>query len=417
MTPTVATLASPRVGAGFVTRYGLAFFGLWMALLTPPVVTLALRVAELAPADKETQLAWLTGIGALVAMVANPIAGHLSDRTSSRWGMRRPWMLGGVLLGLAGLVLMTLGGLRELMLGWCLAQLGFNATLAAITALLPDQVPEEQRGAVSGVLGICVQLGVVAGVAATQAVGGRGPLLFVAPGLVALVLVLLLCAGLDDRRLAPGSVTTPLGRSLREGFRLDLRAAPDFGWAFASRFLLFLGLATLLTYQVFFLTDRLGLPREQVPGAMLQSTLVTTATTVLASVASGWLSDRLRRRKVFVLLSAALYGAGLLLVGMAGSFTVFLWGIALCGVAQGVYLAVDLALVTLVLPHDGRDAAKDLGIFNLASALPQTVAPALAPLLLGLGGQGPANYTVLFGSAAAFAVVGAMAVVPIRRVT
>jgi len=94
--------APPRASRRFIALYGLATFGFWMAVMTPVIVTMALKVNQLAPDSKESTLAWVLGIGAFVAMIANPVAGLFSDRTRSRFGMRRPWLVGGALLGLAG---------------------------------------------------------------------------------------------------------------------------------------------------------------------------------------------------------------------------------------------------------------------------------------------------------------------------
>ena len=137
-----------RVSVGFIVLYALAFFGLWMAIMTPAVMTLALRVNEIDPANKESNLSWILGIGAIVAMLVNPIVGQLSDRTTSRFGMRKPWMVAGAALVLVALYLMGTGGLMVVAVGWWLMQLAFNAVLATMTAVMPDQVPEEQRGVV-----------------------------------------------------------------------------------------------------------------------------------------------------------------------------------------------------------------------------------------------------------------------------
>jgi MFS family permease len=129
---------------------------------------------------------------------------------------------------------------------------------------------------------------------------------------------------------------------------------------------------------------------------------------------SGWFSDKVRRRKPFVLLSALLYALGILLVALAPSIPAFLLAIALTGIGQGVYVAIDLALAAAVLPEGGRQAGKDLGVFTIAEVLPFTVAPALAPLLLVIGGGG--NYPALFLAAAVFAFVGALCIQPIKGV-
>ena len=109
-------------------------------------------------------LSLVAATGSLVALVANPLFGRLSDRTTSRWGMRRPWILVGLAGGSVGILVVALApAVWVVLIGWCLAQLFFNAMLAAIVAVLPDQVPVEQRGTVAGVLGVCLPVASVGG--------------------------------------------------------------------------------------------------------------------------------------------------------------------------------------------------------------------------------------------------------------
>jgi len=405
--------APPRASRRFIALYGLATFGFWMAVMTPVIVTMALKVNQLAPDSKESTLAWVLGIGAFVAMIANPVAGLFSDRTRSRFGMRRPWLVGGALLGLAGLAIVAISpSVWVLMLGWSLAQLAYNAVLAALMALMPDQIPESQRGAVGGLLGMCMPAGILAGVYVAQEAASLAQMFLLPAGLFT-VFVLLLCACMRDR-MAPAQQPEALSLAgFARSFLISPKGASDFLWAFASRFMLLLGIATLMTYQVFYMLDKLGVSTEAVPDMMFRSTLVSSITIVLSSLASGWLSDRSGRRKAFVLMAALVYAAGLLVIGLAHDFNGLLLGVGVCGLGQGMYVAVDLALVTEVLPNPD-EAAKDLGLFNLASAMPQSVAPMIAPLFLALGG--PQNYSALFTAAAVFALRGALAVLPIRKV-
>jgi MFS family permease len=414
-TTTERRLETERASATFITAYALAYLGMWVALLTPVVVTLAVRVQQIDPDGKEGSLALVTGVGALLALVANPFFGHLSDRTTSRFGMRRPWLVGGALTGTLGLAVVSLAqDVPVLLIGWCIAQAGLNAVLAVLTALLPDQVPAEQRGRVSGLLGMAMAAATVLGTFLAQALQGSSFWMFMAPSLFGLVSALLLASVLRDRRLEPGDRPRYDAREFARGFWVNPVRNPDFGWAWLSRFLLFMGVATLLTYQAYYLTDRLHVPAAEVARLVFVATLVQTGFVVAGSNASGWLSDRLGRRKIFVLSSAVVFGLGLLLIGLADSFPMFLAGMALTGVGQGVYLAVDLALVADVLPNRETDAAKDLGVFNIANAMPQSLAPAIAPVFLAVGGGG--NYPVLFGAAAVFAVIGALSIQPVRRV-
>jgi len=401
----------------FVVFYALAMFGVFVALITPPVMTLALRVAEVAPNNKESVLSLVLGLGALISILTNPVAGLLSDRTTSRMGMRKPWILVGLAVGVLGLYLICIGGVALVVVGWCVTQLGFNFVVPTILAILPDQIPERWHGRVSGVLNVCLQVGVVAGVFVAQAVTPNMTAMFMVPAAMAVVLVLLFTAMLKDRTRDPVDVKPMDLKGFFQSMWVSPKTAPDFWWAFVSRFLFFMGLATLMSYQVFYLLDKLHLAPSAIPETMLKSTLVTTATTILGSLGGGWLSDSTGRRKIFVVVSAVVYAGGLAIIGAAPTMNLFLWGIAVCGLGQGVYLAVDLALVAEVLPDKTDGAAKDMGLFSLANNLPQTIAPAVAPLFLTIAAvNGAANYTSLFVVAALFAAGGALALAPLKGV-
>src|SRR5262245_1542580 len=141
-----------RVGWGFIALYSLAYMGTWLALLSPVLVTLSLKVnALVGTAQGPASLGLVAGVGALLALVANPVFGKLSDRTTSRMGMRRPWMVLGLAGGAVGLFVVAIApNIPVVLVGWCIAQLAFNALIAATVAVLPDQVPPHQRGLVSG---------------------------------------------------------------------------------------------------------------------------------------------------------------------------------------------------------------------------------------------------------------------------
>jgi MFS family permease len=122
--------------------YTLAFMSTNLVFLTPLLVTLPLRVNSLVGIKQApSSLALVAGIGALVAMFGNPFFGRMSDRTSSRLGMRRPWMVIGLVGGTLGILIVALApNIPVILVGWCTAQTVFNALLAALVAVLPDQV-------------------------------------------------------------------------------------------------------------------------------------------------------------------------------------------------------------------------------------------------------------------------------------
>src|SRR3954469_11397427 len=197
------------------------------------------------------------------SIVANPFFGRKSDRTSSRWGMRRPWMVIGLLAGSSGILVIAVAPtIAVVVVGWCIAQVFFNALLAAEVAVLPDQVPEAQRGMVAGVLGICTPVASVTGTFLVKVFTGNLLVMFLAPCVIGGFFVLLFALVLDDRRLAAADKPSWSLREFAGTFYVDPRKSPDFAWAFASRFLFVLAYAFLATYQAYYLLNKLGSTEE-----------------------------------------------------------------------------------------------------------------------------------------------------------
>jgi MFS family permease len=392
--------------------YALAFMSTCLVLIAPLLVTLALKVNALVGIEQAPRsLSLVGGIGALVSMIGNPFFGSLSDRTSSPLGMRRPWMVIGLLGGSLGIVAVALApSIPVVLVAWCIAQLFFNALLAAQVAVLPDQVPPGQRGLVAGVLGICLPIASVSGTFLVKLFSGNELAMFLAPCAIGGFFILLFAVTLEDRRLAPEDRPAWSPRDLAAVFYVRPRTSPDFAWVFASRFLFVLAYAFLITYQAYYLLESLGSPEADVPEQIFLGTLIQSGVIIAASLVGGRLSDRTGRRKAFVLAAALVYGLALFVIAVASSLDGFLVGMAISGLGFGIYVAVDLALVADVLP-DRDKVAKDLGVFNIAGALPFAVAPAIAPAILAIGSG---SYGVLYAVAGACALVAAAAILPVR---
>src|SRR6202522_3640881 len=180
-----------RAPARFIAIYALAYAALWLALLTPAMITLALRVRQLAGSDPARPISMVLFAGAIAALVGNPVFGALSDRTRSRFGRRRPYLVGGAVVGFAALALIgAASSLSMVLLGWCLAQLAYNAVLAAMVAVVPDQIPSAQRGTVVGILGVCMPVGQIVGTFLVQQLAGNLTLALLIPGALGLAGVL-----------------------------------------------------------------------------------------------------------------------------------------------------------------------------------------------------------------------------------
>ena len=404
------------VGKGFMALLALSNLGLWMALFASIQVLLAQQMETIAPAGKEAALGWVTAIGALVSMFANPLFGALSDRTTSRFGRRHPWNLAGALVGAIALVMLgrqsTLAGVT---LWWCVVQMALNAMLAALTAEVPDQVPVPQRAVCSAWFGVTQPLGVVVGTLIVTAVVSG-----IASGYAAVAAALLLCALpflLRTRNVPLAREDRPpwQWRVFLAGFWISPRRHPDFAWAWLTRFLINLGNALATLYLLYFLRDKVRyetlFPGQTAEDGLLIVVLVYTAGVLLAAFAAGVLSDRSGRRKIHVIISSVVMAVASLLLAFWPTWPMAVAAGALMGLGYGIYVAVDQALITQVLPA-AVDRGKDLGVINIANSAPQVLAPAVAAVLVTqLGG-----YTGLFLFATAVTLLSGLLVGKIRGV-
>ncbi|AGL17068.1 MFS transporter [Actinoplanes sp. N902-109] len=428
--PTGAAVSAPAAGpdhhwfteptrpvrGGFVGGLVFAQLVFYIALLGPAVVGIGVKVQQIVPDDqKSSALGTVAGFGALFAVIGNVLSGRLSDRTTSRLGRRRPWIVGGTIVMTLAFVVMALGqSVAVVTAGWCLAQLGANATLAPFIATISDQVPRFQRGSVSALVGIAQNVGVLGGASVAQLFQDHMVILFVAPAVLSIGAMLLFAVILPDQRL-PRRPPRMTAAEWVTTFWLNPLKHPDFALAWWSRFLIILATFMFTTFRLFYLEDRLGLAEDDAPAAVTIGVLVYTATLIVAGWVAGRISDRTGRRKVLVAGSTLLFGMGIVALAHVTTVGQFYLIEALMGVAFGIYVGVDLALVVDVLPHPD-DAGKDLGVFNMANALPQTAAPLLGAVLLAVASPDDQNYSLLLYGAGVAALLGALIVLPIKTV-
>lgn len=395
-----AALTEPTdpVPRSWIAVLTVASIGLWAAFLGPIQVLLPLQAEDLSPDHKEVVFGVVTGIGAAVSVWASWQCGAWSDRTTSRLGRRVPWVLGGALFGAASLMLLSWApNVAVMLLGWCLAQFGLNAMLAAVTAAVPDQVPIPQRGAVGGWLGVAQTVGLVGGVAVASAVGAVAAGYLTTAALLVLLAVPYLLHSRDHAITAEMVAARPKSDVLRRFVR-TVKENPDFGWAWLTRFLVNLGNFLGTLYLLYFLDDAVGYPDPE-EGVLILS-IIYAVTLIATTVVGGLWSDRVGRRKPFVIGSGLVTGLAALTLALVPTWPGAIAGAFILGAGFGVYLSVDLALVTEVLPAH-EDRARDLGVINIAVALPQVVAPLVATVLVAVSG-----YVVLYLVAAGVCVIG-----------
>lgn len=368
---------------------------------------------------KNTALAVLEGFGLLVALVVQPAAGAISDRLWGRFGRRRPMMVVGVAVAVLSLALT--GSARTfwlLVACYSLMQVAMNVAQGAYQGLLPDTVPGADRSHASGLLGVAILSGQVAG---TVTAGLLAPRVIVYPiaavvALSAAVTVL----GVHEQPLPrPPSIPRPAQGGPGVGARLraylaDFRAYPDFCVVVASRFLIFTGLACVQRFAANYLRDNfteyrlfgaVSLGSAQSATAVLFGIVILFG--LLATYPAVRVSQRVGRRPVVV--AAALLGAaGTLSFTVAPNLSVILVEAIPIGVGFGMLVSVDWAFMADLAPRDR--AGKFLGFSNIASVGAQSLVPfAMGPLIDQLDrGGGTAGYRVMFVTAFVFYVLGAL---------
>ncbi|WP_369386964.1 MFS transporter [Streptomyces sp. CG1] len=409
--PDAATAAPESRQPGLMTLLLVANASLYAVYMGVGSVLLPTQVEAIDARHKVVLLGLIGGVSSVFATACNPVAGALSDRS----GRRSPWVLGGALASLAGLAL--LGSVHTALLvgiAWCLMQATMNVYQAAVTAIVPDRIPPARRGTASALVGLALPAGGTLGVLIASRSTGHLPAGYLALGLVAAaaaVLLTALCRDVPrDGRSAAPAPALPWRR--RAAVFLSALSSRDFRWAFVGRALMVLGYFSVVGYQLYILDDHIALPKGlRAADAMAVLTPVSMAAMAVSTLVGGLLSDRWNRRKVFVGVSAGLAGVVMAVPVVAPTWPGMLVFSALNGLAFGCFMAVDTAVVTLVLPR-AEDAARDLGVLNIANAGPQIVAPFVASAVVtALGG-----YTPLFLFGGALSLLGALAILPIRGV-
>ncbi|MBB3872444.1 MFS transporter [Brevundimonas mediterranea] len=391
-------------------------FFLLMALYSGVLgVLLPNQIAALNPVEKANNLALMFAITSVFSTLTTPIAGALSDRTRTRWGRRSPWIAIASLIGslcLFGVSWQT--SFWSLMVLWVMATVAYNAMQPAMTTVIADRFSPESRGVVSGVVGAGMTAGLTAGTVVAGYLAGAQVLAY---GLFA-VAIAVSCLAFVLINREPSTAHQP-ARSFSwipfaKGFWISPKEHPDFAWAFAGRFTIYMGYQAVAAYLLYILRDYIGLSDAASNIAIANMAMITLVCLVVSSLASGFLSDHFQRRKPFVIIASLIMGCAmvvpLLMPNMNG-----MWIYAgVIGVGYGMFMSIDMALMTQVLPQSAEgDEGKDLGVLTTAVNIPQILSPVMAAILLNVFGG---NYAAIFIAAVIFVFGSAFCVLPIKSV-
>ncbi|MBA2285052.1 MAG: MFS transporter [Ktedonobacteraceae bacterium] len=400
-----------NVGVGFSSLFLLANVVVWLAKFPFTQIILPIQILAFDPNNKLVDLAIITGVGSFFGLIANPVAGALSDRTTGRWGRRRPWLVVGGLLSVVALVILAYApGITGLLIEWIIYQIVVNAVLVTLLATIPDQVPQRQRGTISSFTGLSYPLGLILGTLIVTKIFHTAiqPSYYVLAAIF-IVIILAFALILPDKELTKGTLPPINWGKFFASFWISPRRYPDFAWVWITRFLLILSSVVVTTYLLYYLQDTLHLSSSEAATRATTFNTIYGITLIVFAVLSGIFSDRIQRRKIFVMVAGIIVALSMLILAFVSSFGGVIVAAVIFGLGYGVYISVDIALVTEVLPSHG-DRGKDMGVFNIANTLPQVFLPVIAIVTVSAFH----NYTALFLIVAVAALLSGLLILPIK---
>lgn len=411
----LAAEAGPKVAlpARYIAALLIANLAMYVAWIAPVYFSMAIRLEQINPAHKTTALALAVGIPSFVVMLTGPLLGVISDRTKSRLGRRRFWFLLGTLCGFAGSLIVGLAhSIAVVIPAWTAAFIGYASASGMLGTHLGDRLPEAQRGRVSGLNSAVTSIGPVIGIVIAGRFTSVPLLMLIIPAIIALAGGLFFSVVMNDPlpESEPGGVEM---KAILDGFWFDPRKHRSYAWVWLSRAFVYLSISFTSVYAVYLLSARLHIPDGMLANRIATAGLVGLPAGVFGALASGWVSDRLKSRKPFLVISAIVMAISALVTATLTSLPQYYAGVLIGALGIGAYGATDAALVLDVLPQEENQNGRYLALIGLANALPMATGPFLAGFVIKLA---HGDYTWVYYDAAMFAVIGALLILPVRYV-
>lgn len=420
-----AAQAAPRLNRPFVATLMLANFGTNVALIAP-IQNILPRMVEAATgsADKALGLGLVTGLGAFAALVFNPLAGHYSDRWVSADNRTVTVLVGLVAGGVAHSVLGLQHSIAGIAIWWTLCQATINIAYSPMSAVVVDHVDRRSWGLVWGLISVAQAVGLIIGFAAVVFVFPTvtGGMIAISVGyvvcLIPLVLVLYRLprvsyaspaetATYPANASSPGTGATGIrtagvkAAAVRGAdIRVLLSAGQGFGLVWLAKFLIVLAETIALLYLYYYLQD---IVHYRNPGqGQLILIVIATAAAIVATVTVGRMADQSGGYRRYAVLASAVMAATAFVLAVVGAWALVIVCAFALGAGYGAFQSVSQALSNVVLP-DPASAGRDLGIINIASAIPQVIGAPIAGLVVASAG----GYRGLFVFAGLLALAGA----------
>jgi len=385
------------------------------------------KTRQLAPQLPNTALGILGFVGLLVAMVVQPVVGVFSDRAQTKFGRRLPFIiLGAVLIAAALFVLAAAPYLWLLFVGVLFIQFSSNVLQGPWQALIPDLVPEEQRGTASSLKAVMDIIALIAG----GAVGGYffsrvdqwgQTAVFAAAASPVILFILFVAATAIWAREKPGTsqaepAQRSVGEALKNAFYVNFRERPVFGWWFANRILFWGAFIAVNTFLINYLIDVIGMTQADAQSFYGRLKVILGGALIVLALISGWLADRFGRKPVMLAAGLVAFAGALALLFVRNQTLLMIAG-GIVGMGVGTFLSASWALATDIVPKE--EAARYLGIANIATCIGSGLARLLGGVLIDpinrALGSNSSGYLLLFGLATLFFLVSSLVVIPLPR--
>ena len=365
-------------------------------------------------ASRAQSLSIISSIGVVLTMLIQPLVGVASDRTRTKLGRRAPWILFGTVVGSLLLAsLRTANSILMIAVIYMLAQAVLNTALGPLAATVADRMPENRRGTASALGGFGNFFGGVAGAVLAGALFATAGLnlyfLYASFAAFAGVMFVIFARDYSSKDLAVAKFSW---RDFLVGFTIALRST-NFRLVWVARILLTFGYAVSTALGLYMMQSYIH-PAMSVADATKTAPLLSLAGIpfwVIVILVAGNLSDKLKKRRVFVIAASILMAVAMLVPMVWPALPALFIQAILSGIALGTYLPVDQALFIDVLP-DSRAAGRDLGVAALGSNLGQALGPILAGVVVSVTG----GYFGVWAAALVLALVAAVAVFPLKGV-
>lgn len=376
------------------------------------------KIIHIAGYGQVTTLYGITaGIASLALVLLNPLGGHIGDRTRLAFGRRRFWILTGSLLGFASMLLFSAStSMLTLTLSWIGLQFFYSMVATACYSLIPEHAEERFFGRISGMVGAATPAFVMVG---SIVVMGKLSAIPVQHKIMLIAVLQLGCGLLTTllvKELPSGAPTASYGGETvvvdKRHFYPSFRRYPSYTWALLTKLFINFTNAGVSLLTLFYIA-RFHLNEQDV----FQLNALTSLGIIMmvgAGLAGGWLSDRIRRQKIFVIGAALLTGLCMLCFALSHSIWFAVVSNFIFNFGFGVYNAVENAIVNRILPSK-ESYAKDLAIINVSAQLSSSLVTFVSPLIISLGATllGDDGYTLFFILLALFSLLSALCVIPI----